>query len=329
MAATIRDVAEAAGVSPSTVSRALAMSGLVTPATRERVERAVARLGYQPNRAARGLITGRTSNLGLIVPDLANPFFPGVVKGVQARARAADFAVFVADTDEDVRAEVSLARSLAKDVDGLILCSTRMGEAELRSLAADSRVVLMNRRANGIPGVTVDNVGGMLRAVTHLAALGHRRIGYIAGPANSWSSRERLRGLPPAADAADVEVVEFGNFSPHVTSGVAAADLVLASGVTAVMAYNDVVALGLISRFSTRGVGVPERISVVGCDDIALSEMSNPSLTTVALPKEQAGRAAVDLLLRLLDDDPREESVDIELDTHLVVRASTGPPPAT
>ncbi|WP_309233906.1 LacI family DNA-binding transcriptional regulator [Micromonospora sp. ATA51] len=127
MRATIREVAREAGVSPSTVSRALSMPEMVNPTTRERVLRAAQRLGYAPNRAARGLITGRTGNIGLIVPDLANPFFPSVVKGVQARAREADYAVFLADTDEDPTAEVGLIRVLGKQVDGLILCSPRPG----------------------------------------------------------------------------------------------------------------------------------------------------------------------------------------------------------
>src|SRR3954469_318537 len=131
MSATIRDVARMAGVSPSTVSRGLAQSDLVHPDTRDRVRRAADRLGYLPNRAARGLITGRTGNLGLLVPDVANPFFAGIVKGVQARARELDYAVFLADSDEDPDAEAGLVRALAKQVDGMLLCSPRMSDADL------------------------------------------------------------------------------------------------------------------------------------------------------------------------------------------------------
>src|SRR5690606_2060758 len=138
-------------------------------------------------------------------------------------------AVFVADTDENVSAEARLARSLAKQVDGLILCSTRLSEEELRSLTADIALVLMNRQVPGISRISVDNAGGMRQAVSHLAALGHRRVGYVAGPANSWSSSQRLRGLRSAAAEANVELIEFGNFAPHFGSGVAAADLALAA----------------------------------------------------------------------------------------------------
>lgn len=327
MVVTIRDVARAAGVSPSTVSRALATPEQVTASNRDRVRRAADELGYRPNRAARGLTTGRTSNLGLIVPDLANPFFPGVVKGVQARAREADLAVLVADTDEDVDAEVSLARGLIKQVDGLVLCSTRMSAQDLRDLATQMTVVLLHRREPGLPAVTVDNADGMRQAVAHLRALGHRRIGYVAGPANSWSNLERLHGLRTAASTEQVELVEIGSFPPHFESGVAAADLVLADGLTAVVAYNDLVAFGLINRFHARGVAVPDQISVVGCDDVVLSTMSNPPLTTVALPKEQAGRAAVGLLIKLFEEPATAEPAHLELATQLMVRGSTGPAP--
>jgi LacI family transcriptional regulator len=329
MAVTIKDVARAAGVSPATVCRALSTPDLVRAATCDRVRRAAAELGYSPNRAARGLITGRTGNLGLIVPDLGNPFFPGVVKGIQARAREADYAVFLADTDEDPAAEVQLVRTLAKQVDGIVLCSPRMGERELRDVAAQSPLVMLNRRIGRIPSVTVANGDGMRQAVTHLTALGHRRIAYVAGPRASWSNRERVRGLRTVVAAAGAELVEVGPVQPQFDGGVAAADPVLAAGVTAVIAYNDVIALGLLSRFTARGIAVPAAISVIGFDDIALAAMVHPSLTTVGLPMESCGRAGVDLLLGLLQDPARHATTRRELGTQLMVRASTGPPPST
>ena len=325
MAVTIKDVARAAGVSPSTVSRALSAPELVQPETRRRVQQAATELGYHPNRAARGLITGRTGNIGLILPDLTNPFFPGVVKGVQSRARESDFSVFLADTDEDPTVEADLVRALIKQVDGIVLCSPRMGEDELRSLAGETPMVMLNRRVGRIPSVTIDNSDGIRQAVAHLVALGHRRVAYVAGPRTSWSNRERLRILRAATAASGVELVEVGNVVPQFAGGVAAADLVLAAGVTAVIAYNDLVALGLLNRFSVRGVAVPDRMSVIGFDDIVLSEMVSPSLTTLAQPKEQTGRAGVDLLLALLDDSDRAAVPRRELTSHLMVRHSTGP----
>jgi hypothetical protein len=185
MAVTIKDVARVAGVSPATVCRALSTPDLVRAETGDRVRRAAAELGYSPNRAARGLITGRTGNLGLIVPDLGNPFFPGVVKGIQARAREADYAVFLADTDEDPAAEVQLVRALAKQVDGIVLCSPRMSEAELRDVAAQTPLVMLNRRVGRIPAVTFANHDGMRQAVIHLTALG-----------TGGSPTSRVRGRP-------------------------------------------------------------------------------------------------------------------------------------
>jgi len=328
MAVTIKDVARAAGVSPSTVCRALSTPELVRAETRERVQRSAAELDYSPNRAARGLITGRTGNLGLIVPDLGNPFFPGVVKGIQARAREADYAVFLADTDEDPAAEAQLVRTLAKQVDGIVLCSPRMSEQELRGVAALSPVVLLNRRVGRLPAITFDNVDGMRQAVTHLTALGHRRIAYVAGPRASWSNRERVRGLRLAIAAAGAELIEVGPVQPQFDGGVAAADQVLAAGVTAVIAYNDVIALGLLSRLNARGIAVPAAISVLGFDDIALSAMVHPSLTTVGLPMKSCGRAGVDLLLGLLQDPDKFGSTRRELATQLMVRGSTGPAPS-
>jgi LacI family transcriptional regulator len=325
MAVTIKDVADAAGVSPATVSRALATPELVREPTRARVLRAARELGYAPNRAARGLITGRTGNLGLLVPDLANPFFPGVVKGMQARAREADYHVFLADTDEDPTVEADLVRALSKQVDGIVLCSPRMAEEDLRAIAGATTLVLLNRRIGRIPAVTVDNVDGMRQAVAHLTALGHRRVAYVGGPRTSWSNRERVRGLRTVAAAAGVGLVEIGNVTPQFAGGVAAADQVLAAGVSAVVAYNDLIALGLIARFRAREVGVPADISVIGFDDIALAAMVEPPLTSVALPQEQIGRTGVDLLLALLENPDRVPATRRELDTQLMVRASTGP----
>lgn len=324
MTVTIRDVALTAGVSPSTVSRALSAPNRVNVVTRERVLEAAQRVGYRPNKAARGLITGRTGNVGLIVPDLANPYFASVVKSAQARARENDYAVFVADTDEEAGVEPDLILALAKQVDGLLLCSPRMADERLADIDAGVPIVVMHRRRN--PCVLVDNRDGMRQALAHLAALGHRVVAYVGGPRTSWSGRDRLEGLEAAAPPLDVELRPVGNFPPQFEGGVAAADLVIASGATAVIAYNDIVAFGLLSRFGARGVVVPRDISVVGCDDIAMSAMVHPPLTTVAMPTEQAGREAVGLLIEILNGTVDPESVSRELPVQLIVRESTGLP---
>ena len=327
MAVTIRDVAKAAGVSTSTVSRALSLPDMVDPATRERILRVADHLGYHPNRAARGLSTGRTGNLGLILPDLANPFFPSVVKGIQQAAHEADYQVFVADTDEDASTELDLVRALAKQVDGIILCSPRMKPAELREAASHAAVVLVNRKEGSIPSVAVDNAGGMGQIIEHLSGLGHAAIGYAAGPRSSWSNRERLRALRAASKHHGVELVELGNFAPTFEGGLAAAKGAAISGATAVIGYNDLMALGLLNGLRDSGIDVPRDVSVVGIDNIPMSAMVSPPLTTLDIPKDLAGRTAVDLLLRLLADESELVARGREIPTELLARHTTAPPP--
>ncbi|GAA5060992.1 DNA-binding LacI/PurR family transcriptional regulator [Thermocatellispora tengchongensis] len=330
MAVTILDVAKAAGVSVSTVSRALSSPEMVRPETRARVRAVADSLGYRPNLAARGLITGRTANLGLVVPDLTNPFFPSLLKGAQARAREADHAVFLADSQEDGAEEARLVAAMAKQVDGVVMCASRMDRPLLETVLGLVPIVFINRAVPGHPSVIMDNAGGMRQAVDHLAALGHRRIAYLNGPRSSWTNKERRKGLR-RADRHGMEVTHLGPFAPRFESGQQAADLVIAAGVSAVVAYNDVMALGVLSRLAERGVPVPGRISVVGCDDIGFAAMATPALTTVDLRGERAGRAAVETLLDVLaapeQSTPARTRAPLrpDLTATLIVRASTGP----
>lgn len=293
---TLRDVARAAGVSPATASRALAEPGAVATDRRERVLRAADDLGYRRPGAAPLVPAAR--RLGVVVPDLENQFFSGIVKGIQHRARAAGLRIFVADADEDPRLEAELVEQLAPEVDGLVLCSPRMSDRALESLPADLGVLLLNREAPGLPSVSIDNADGVRQALTHVHALGHRRIAYAGGPADSWSDGERRRGVDAASRAlTDVEVLHLGHFPPVFAGGVAAADLVVASGATAVIAHNDLVAVGILDRLRSRGVDVPGQVSVVGFDDVAAATQVSPALTTVAAPVRLLGRTAVDVLL--------------------------------
>jgi DNA-binding LacI/PurR family transcriptional regulator len=327
MPASIHDVAQRAGVSVATVSRSYTVPDAVREATRARVLQAAAELGYQPNRAARGLITGRTGNVGVIVPDLANPYFQGVLKGAQARAREADYAVFVADGQESAAEEEALIGAMSKQVDGILLCSSRLDPETLAELEPVPAVVLLNRRIAGLSTVTVDSGDGMRQAMDHLAALGHERCAFLSGPRRSWSNRQRLRGLRSAAQAASAEIVTIGPVAPQFQGGVDAAEQVLASQVTAVLAYNDLVAAGILSRLAQLGVEVPAQLSVVGFDDIPLAAMLTPALTSVAAPTVQAGAAAVEALLSRMEH-PDAPSTLQQLPATLVVRESTAAPSA-
>jgi DNA-binding LacI/PurR family transcriptional regulator len=331
VAVTIHDVAQQARVSVSTVSRAFTAPEMVSTDTRTRILHVADEVGYRPNRAARGLITGKTANIGLIVPDLGNPFFPAVLKGAQARALQADHAVFLADTDEDPDLEVNLILAMAKQVDGIVLCSSRMSDRQLKGVLSTTSLTFVNRKVSGSPTVLIDSADGMRQAVEHLAALGHRRVAYLNGPRTSWSNRERRRGMRVAARAAGVELVELGPFAPRFEAGMQAADLVLAADVTAVLAYNDLIALGVLNRLADRGVAVPAELSVVGFDDIPFAAMCTPALTTVSTPKELTGRTAVELLLDWLDKKSLGHTGGTQrtLGTQLIVRSSTAPPPAS
>lgn len=322
MAVTIQDVAKAAGVSPSTVSRALSSPEMVREETRARVRAVAESLGYRPNLAARGLITGKTANIGVIVPDLTNPFFPSMLRGVQARAREADHAVFLADSQEDGAEEARLVAAMAKQVDGVVMCASRMDQPLLDKVLGLIPIVFINRAVTGQPSVIMDNAGGMRQAVDHLAALGHRRIAYLNGPRSSWTNKERRKGLR-RADKHGIKVTHLGPFAPRFEAGQQAADLVIAAKVTAVVAYNDVMALGVLARLAERGVAVPAEMSVVGCDDISFAAMATPALTTVDLGGERAGRAAVDILLNIMAG--RDGDLRPDLTAALIVRASTGP----
>ncbi|BCY12060.1 LacI family DNA-binding transcriptional regulator [Actinoplanes sp. L3-i22] len=313
---TVQDVAREAGVSVSTVSRALT-GGTVSAATRETVLEAANRLGYRVNRAARGLITGRTGNLGLIVPDLRNPFFADVAKGVSARARAVDHGVFIADTDEDPVAELEAIATLGRNTDGLLLCSPRASDAEILAAADPATTVLLHRRVPGMSSVVADIADGIRQAVEHLRALGHERIAYVPGPADSWAARRRVEAL------SGLSIAALGAVAPTFEGGLLAGDLLLAGPATAVIAYNDLVALGVLHRLAARGAAVPQQVSVVGFDDVSLAAMSHPPLTSVAVPKGRAGVVGLDLLLGRSGVTGGE----VVLPTGLVVRASSGVAP--
>jgi DNA-binding LacI/PurR family transcriptional regulator len=341
VAVTIRDVAKHAEVSIATVSRALSAPELVAERTRTRVIAAAAALGYEPNRAARSLITGRTGFVGAVVPDLTNPFFLGVLKGIQAAARDAGHHVLLADTAENPATEADLIGSIARQVDGLLLLSSRIPTARLQQISSGSsgscRAVLFNRLVPGFPAVLVDSGDGMRQLVQYLGALGHRRCAYAGGPTESWADADRRRGLAKACGASGVRIVDLGAFAPVYGAGARAADLALEAGVTAVIAFNDLMALGIVARLRDRGVHVPLEVSVAGFDDIAMASMSSPRLTTVAAPLELAGRSAVALLMSMLSERGGGPTTAANgngnghtrgrmLPVRLVARASTGAP---
>jgi LacI family transcriptional regulator len=324
VAATLGTVAKRAGVSVSTASRAFNEPGRLSPETVERVVAAARELGYQSNQAARTLATGRTGSIGLVVPDVANPIFSTFVKAAQAQGWQQRQAVLLADTDETVELERQVVHRLSQQVDGIVLCSSRLDLAELVSVDTNVRLVLVNREVPQLPSVLVDVSTGMRQAVEHLYALGHRHLAYVQGHPLSWSNSERLRLIKDNAEWLGVKLDVLHPQAPTFDGGVAAAANVHACGATAVVTYNDLVALGTMAQLAAMGRSVPGDVSVVGVDDIAMASMSTPTCTTISVPMNRAGRASIELMQGLLNGQ-QHDSV-LRLETQLKVRGSTAPP---
>jgi DNA-binding LacI/PurR family transcriptional regulator len=314
---TILDVAARAGVHAATVSRALNRPEVVAPATRARVEEAVRELGFVPNRAARGLITGRTGNVAVIVPDITNPFFALLVRSIERAARSADLQVLLVDTGERSEEEELAARRLAPEVDGLVVVSPRKLH-RLPDGGATPPTVFVNRPVRGRASVVMRSASAAADALDHLAALGHRRVVHVGGPPGSWAARERRDAVVRTGARLGMAVRTVPADEPTVDGASAAVDVIVDDGATAVMAFNDQLALGVIAGLVRRGRRVPEDVSVVGCDDVPLAELVAPPLTTITMPTREAGEAAVDLLAG--------EPATVELSGALVVRGSTGRP---
>lgn len=323
-AATIKDVAAAAGVSIATVSRALNSGERVLPETVARVREVARELGYTPSRTARGLVTGRSANFGVILPDVTNPFFAPLLAAIESAAQAQDYGVLIGDSREDPAAELRIARRMTSQADGVVLVSSRLPDDEIRALAARVPVVLANRRLAGLDSAVIDVAPGFTAAVDHLAALGHTRVLYLAGPAGSWSGQAKESALHDAALASGIHLTTWGPHRPTFDGGRQVAADVLASGYGAVICYDDLMALGLQSRCAEEGVDVPGELSIVGCDDALPEGMARPALTTIEGRSEELGRLAAQLLLdRMAHPDGEPQTATVP--SRLVPRASTGP----
>jgi LacI family transcriptional regulator len=302
---TMADVAREAGVSLMTVSRVVNKKGEVSQATRRRVQAVIEKLGYRPSSIARGLVTKRTSAVGLVVPDNANPFFSELARGAERVAYGRGYSVFLCNTDEDPERELAVLRSLEeKRVDGVILCSSRLDESTLReALSRHPASVLFNRRLveDGVGLVLVDDRAGGWMVTTHLLSTGHRAVGLLAGPAVSYSGWQRSEGY--GAVLAEWGIARRPEWtrhcSPTVEGGDQAARELLAAcpGVTAICCFNDLVAVGALRACAGRGLSVPDDLAIVGFDDIPLAGLVTPSLTTCRVSRTELGGQAMRLLL--------------------------------
>jgi LacI family transcriptional regulator len=331
---TLREVAAEAGVHTGTASRALNEStrGFVNAATAERVMRAASRLGYRPNSIARGLKTNRSYTIGVVVPDLRNPLFPPIARGIEERLEPAGYTSLLANTDNDPERERTSFEALqARQVDGYITATAHREHPLLREIAAGWPLVLVNRIMEGhdISAVVADDRDGMRQAVEHLRERGHTRIAHVGGSADISTGTERLAGFHTAMESLGVEVdpalVAVGTAYAE-SEGARMTRELLASGVpfTAIAAGNDLIALGCIDALREAGLDVPRDVSVVGFNDMAWSERFSPPLTTIRVPHHELGMEAGSLLLERLAD-PDAPSRRIVLPVSIVVRGSTAP----
>jgi LacI family transcriptional regulator, repressor for deo operon, udp, cdd, tsx, nupC, and nupG len=321
----ITEVALAAKVSVATVSRTLALPDVVAPETRRRVHNAIRRLGYTPNVQARSLRTARTNVIVALVPDISNPFFAEVIRGIEQVAHHNRYSVLLGDTQYNLDREQAYADLLgARQADGLITLLPHVPK-----IAAPGRPPIVNAceyvNDPSVTSVYVDNVAGAREAVEYLLTLGHRSIALIAGPMNSPINIDRDRGYEQAMTRAGLKrngkLTIEGDFS--VESGIRANESLFARGepFTALFCSNDEMALGAIRAIKSRGLRVPEDISVVGFDDIRYARYSDPPLTTIAQPMGEIGREAMNMLIEILTghDVPARKRI---LPTQLVVRGS-------
>lgn len=333
---TIRDVARLAEVHPGTVSRALneQTRALVNAETAARVLKAAVELGYRPNPIARGLKTNRSYTVGVVIPDLTNPLFPPIVRGIEDRLGDAGYTPLIVNTDNDPERERShIEAMLARQVDGLIAATARLDVTLLaEAAAAGTPLVLVNRSLEdgSAAAVTVDDRKGVVLAVEHVAGLGHRLIGHVAGPQNVSTGHLRHLGFIEAMDAAGLEVdpghVSYAAAFTEPEGARACAEVLEhAPRVTAIVAANDRLAMGCYDALERHGLSCPGDVSIVGFNDMPFIDRLQPPLTSVRVPQREIGSTAADLLLAQLSDDgdsPRQ----ILLEPELVIRASTAPP---
>jgi DNA-binding LacI/PurR family transcriptional regulator len=306
---TINDIARMAGVSRQTISRVLNNKPEVNETTRKQVLRIIEKHGFQPSLQARSMVTRKTNMIAVLLPDIANPFFAEIVRGIERTLRANKLNVFLMTTEEDIELENSFIQlSENYNVDGMILCSPRLDEANLRKLIPRiAPVVLLNRDldVNGSACVVVDAHFGGYMATKHLIKKGHSKIGIIVGPSGAYSNIQRLEGYKKALNEFGIPIdedlikqVEVDNTGVHKFT-----EQLVKKQVTSITTYNDLAAAFVIQACTDINLKVPEDISVIGFDGIVMSQFTNPTLTTMSLPLFEMGETIANTLIKMIKEN--------------------------
>lgn len=333
MAITIKDIAKKANVSITTVSRVLNnKTEGIGEETRKRVLDIIEELDYRPNTIARSMVTKQTNTIGLIIPDIRNPFFPELVRGVEDFANDAEYSVFLCNTDGSIKREVEALRLMKeKNVDGIVFTySHATTKHPFQSLVHRHRipVVLLDRGLDGeiYSGVYTDNEKAGYIATKHLIDLSHVQIGCITGPEHVQNSKDRLKGYMKALKRAGIPIdhrrIVSGDY--QLEGGYRAAKALLEKGhVTAIFAFNDLMAFGVYQAAAEMGVAIPDDLSVVGFDNLKYNRLLQPKLTTIEQPTYEMGKTATELLLQQIRESKRVKTQTIYLDPSLIIRNST------
>ncbi len=333
MRVSIKDIAKAAGVSHSTVSRALSDSPLITAETKAQIRRLAREMEYTPDARARSLVMGETRTVGIVVTTIADPFMAPVVQGIESAAYESGYSVILASANSDPTREIAAVEMLrGKRVDGVIVTASRVGALYQDHLGQIGvPVVLLNNHSEQsgryLYTVTVDNQHGAHLATLHLIELGHRRIGYISGPASHSSNTGRMEGYRRALTQAGIpfasELVAPGDGKMEAGVQALPALMNLTERPTALFCYNDMTAIGVLRAARQLALDVPRDLSIVGFDDISFASFVNPPLTTVAQPQFEMGQQAMQMLLTRMSKSAQAPISDVVIKGKLIVREST------
>jgi LacI family transcriptional regulator len=321
---TIHTVANQANVSIATVSRVLSGSSTVRKDLAIRVIAVAAELNYVPSASAQNLAIGKTLTVGVIVPDLSNPYFPRVIKGIEKKAKESNYTTIIADSEGDATSELSIVNKLSSKVDGLILISPRMNMMDFKNLENSKvPVVVLNRIDSGvgISNVCVDNFSAMSELCGLLLTLGHKKVSYLNGPEGSWQREERKKAILNSEKyGLESVIIDAGG---TIQSGYENFESAIESKPTAIICFNDLVAYGVITRAKELGIRIPQDLSVTGFDDIEFAQYTSPTLTTIQSPQGPLGNIGWETLF-----DKMQRGISVTAPTikaTMIVRESTGP----